>query len=75
MSHPTKAQRLVRDARAGREVQRVEIARTSCLRCRQDGLLAMPDGVTPRPHLRPAVQRDPGWSEIVPVRVNCEAVV
>lgn len=72
MSHPTKAQRLVRDARAGREVQRVEIARTRCARCQQADLLAMPDGVTPRPHLRPAVQGDLGWSEIVPVRVSCE---
>jgi len=69
MGHP-KSQTLVRRARQGQAVQRVEIPRTTCPRCQQDGLLAMPDG-TPRPHLRPAVQGDLGWSEIVPVRVEC----
>jgi hypothetical protein len=72
MSHPTKAQKLLRAAREGQPVQRVEIPRVTCEQCGQEGLLATPDGATPRPHLRPAVQGDPGWSEIVPVRVECE---
>jgi hypothetical protein len=71
MSHPTKRQALVKAARQGRPVQRVEIPRVTCGRCGQEGIYSLPDG-SPRPHLRPAVQGDPGWSEIVPVRVNCE---
>ena len=29
------------------------------------------DGVTPRPHLRPAVQSDPAYREDIPTRVEC----
>jgi hypothetical protein len=70
MPRPTEAQRLVMKARRGEPGPRVEVPRTVCSRCQQEGY-ALPDG-TPRPHLRPAVQGDPGWSEIVPVRVSCE---
>jgi hypothetical protein len=72
MGHPRRRQALVKAAREGRPVQHIEVPRVTCTRCRQEGIFASPDGVTPRPHLRPAVQGDPGWSEIVPVRVNCE---
>jgi hypothetical protein len=62
----------VRHAQQGQPVQRVVIPRVSCPRCHQDAILALPDGVTPRPYLRSAVEGGPSWSEIVPVRVNCE---
>ena len=70
MSHPTKRQALVKAARQGQGFTRVEIPKTTCTRCGQEGIFALPDG-SPRPHLRSAVHGDPGWSEIVPVRVTC----
>lgn len=71
MGRPKPQQTMIRKAQETGTFKRVEIARTRCARCQQDGLLALPSG-EPRPHLRPAVQGDPGWSEIVPVRVSCE---
>ena len=71
MAQPTKRQRLLRAAREGQPVQRVEIPRTTCPRCNTEQW-ALSDGVTPRPHLRPADQSDPGWSELLPVRVSCD---
>jgi hypothetical protein len=44
MSHPTKQQALVKAARRGQPVQRVEIPRVSCPRCQQEGIYALPDG-------------------------------
>jgi hypothetical protein len=70
MARATKAQSLVQQAREGRPFERVEIPRVTCERC-GSGQYALPGG-EPRPHLRPAVQGDPGWSELVPVRVTCE---
>lgn len=70
MGRSSHRQTLIRNARQGGPVDRVEISRVACERCGQDGIFALPDG-SPRPHLRPAVQGDPGWSELVPVRVNC----
>lgn len=67
----TERQALIRAARDGQPVQRVEIPRTTCPRCGQDGIYALADG-SPRPHLRSAVHGDVGWSEIVPIRVACE---
>jgi hypothetical protein len=69
MARPTKAQALVKAAREGQPIQRVEIPRAACERCGQDGLYALPGG-SPRPHLRPAVPSDPDWSELVSVRVS-----
>jgi hypothetical protein len=65
MSHPTKAQRLVRDARDGRPVQRVEIPHVTCERCHQEEIYADANG-QPRPHLRPAVQGDQGGQSWYP---------
>lgn len=69
MSQPTKSQRLLRAARAGEPVARVEIPRTTCPQC-TTGQWALPSG-EPRPHLRPAVQGDPAYREDIPVRVEC----
>jgi len=68
----TERQRLVQDARDGQPVQRVEIPKVTCPACGDTTIYASQDG-SPRPHLRPARQGDPGWSELVPVRVTCEA--
>lgn len=69
MGRPKPHQAMIRNARAGHT--RVEVPRATCGRCGQTGIYALPTG-EPRPHLRPAVQGlDPGWSEIVPVRVTC----
>jgi hypothetical protein len=74
MGRSTPRQALVRAARNGGPVQRVEIPRVSCPRCGQEGIYALPSG-EPRGHLRPADrERDPGsWSPLVPVRVPCVA--
>lgn len=71
MSHPSKSTALIKAARQAGTWTRVEVLRTTCQTCGTE-VYALPDGETPRPHLRPAVQGDPGWSEIVPVRVNCD---
>ena len=70
MGRRTSRQQLVHDARDGRPVQRVEVPKTICPRCSSE-VYALPSG-EPRPHLRAAVQGDPGWSEIVPGRVTCD---
>lgn len=70
MPRPTKRQQLLRDAREGRPVMRVEIPRMACTRCGQDGIYALSDG-SPRPHLRRAIQSDPAYREDIPVRVEC----
>ena len=44
MSHQTRSQRLVKAARQGQPVQRVEIAKVSCPRCQQEGICTLPDG-------------------------------
>ena len=71
MPRPTKAQQLARAARQAQPVQRIQIPRVACLRCRQGGILALPDGVTPRPHLRPAIPSDPTYREDIPIKVEC----
>jgi hypothetical protein len=70
MSRLIKHQALIRAARDSQTMQRVEIPRVTCDRCAAEQW-ALPDG-SPRPHLRPAVRGDPGWCELVPVRVSCE---
>ena len=70
MGNSTKSQRLLRAAREGQPVQRVEIPRVACTRCGQDGIYALSDGSL-RPHLRPAVQSDPAYREDIPTRVEC----
>jgi hypothetical protein len=67
----TQRQKLLQAARNGKPVERVTIPRVTCPACGDRTVFANADG-SPRPHLRPAVQGDPGWSEIVPVRVGCE---
>jgi hypothetical protein len=67
----TKRQALIRQAREGGPVELVEIPRVRCEACGDSTVYANADG-SPRPHLRPARRGDPGWSEIVPVRVSCE---
>lgn len=67
----TERQALVKAAREGGPVHRVEIPRTTCERCRQGGIYALPGG-TPRQHLRPAIPGEGLYSELVPVRVSCE---
>ena len=69
MSRPTKTQQLLRAAREGRPVTRVEIPRTMCPRC-NTGQWALPSG-EPRPHLRPARLGDPAYREDIPVGVEC----
>ena len=69
MGNPTKSQRLLRAARAGEPVARVEIPRTTCPLCSTQQW-ALPDG-SPRPQLRPARPSDPAYREDVPVRVEC----
>lgn len=69
MGNPTKSQRLLRAARAGEQIQRVEIPRTRCPRCSTEQW-ALPDG-SPRPHHRRAVQGDPAYREDIPIRVEC----
>lgn len=69
MGQPTRRQRLLQNARAGRPVARVEIPRMTCPRCCTDQWAAA-DG-EPRPHLRPARQGDPTWSPELPTRVAC----
>ncbi len=71
MGRPKPHQAMIRSARAGQPYTRVEVPKTACERCGQTGIYALPTG-EPRPHLRPAAQGDPGWSDIVPVRVTCE---
>jgi hypothetical protein len=71
MARPSKREALIRNARQGQPFDRVEVPRTTCERCRQDGIYALPDG-TPRPHLRPAIPGEELYSELVPVRVSCE---
>jgi hypothetical protein len=70
MPRPKTRQSLIRAAREEGTFTRVEVPRTTCERC-HTGQFALPDG-EPRPHLRPAVQGDPGWSELVPTMVACE---
>jgi hypothetical protein len=70
MSHPTKAQRLLRDAREGRPVQRVEISRVTCERCEREVYADAVGG--PRGHLRPTRPGEPTHSEIVPTMTSCE---
>lgn len=72
MSRPTKRQALIKAARQEGGFTRVQVTRVTCPRCQQDGLLAMPDGVTPRPHLRPTRPGEPLYSAIVPTRIDCE---
>jgi hypothetical protein len=72
MGRPTPRQALIRSAREGRPVQRVEISRVGCPRCRQEGIYALPDG-SPRPHLRPTRPGEALHSEIVPTRIDCGA--
>ena len=70
MGRPNPREAMIRNARAGRPFTRVEVPKTICPRCSSE-VHALPTG-DPRPHLRPAVQGDAGWSELVPVRVNCD---
>ena len=69
MPRPTKHQALVRAARAGGPVQRVEIRRVTCPRCASE-VYALPDG-SPRPHLRPTRPGEAMHSAIVPTMTGC----
>lgn len=66
---PAIGQQLVQAARAGQPFTRVEVPRTTCERC-HTVQYALSNG-EPRPHLRPAVQGDLGWSELVPTMTAC----
>jgi hypothetical protein len=70
VARPTKSQALIRAAREGQPVQRVEIPRTTCPRCHTEQY-ALPDS-RPRPHLRPAVHGDPEYREDIPIMTSCE---
>jgi hypothetical protein len=70
MGRPKYRQALIKAAREGRPVQRVEIPRVACERCGQHGIYALPDG-SPRPHLRPTRPGEPLHSTIVPTRIDC----
>jgi hypothetical protein len=70
MARPNTSQQLVLRARKTGDIPRIASPRVTCPRCQQEAY-AGPDGL-PRPHLRPAVQGDMGFSELVPVRVGCE---
>lgn len=70
MGRPTKRQQLLRAARAGELVHRVEIPRVASTRCGQHGIYALSDG-SPRPHHRRAVQGDLAYREDIPIRVEC----
>jgi hypothetical protein len=74
MPRPSKAQQLVRAARDGQPVQRVEVPRAACARCGQDGIPALPDG-SPRPHLRPTRPGEALHSELVPTMTGCGATI
>lgn len=71
MARPSKREALIRNARQGQPFTRVEVPRTTCERCGQGGIYASPDG-TPRQHLRPAILSEELYSELAPLRVNCE---
>lgn len=66
MLRPTKRQQLLKAARSGEPVQRVELPRTTCPRCRTEQWA--PEDGSPRPHLRPTVQSDPAYREDIPAR-------
>ena len=70
MSHPTRAQKLLSDAREGRPVQRVEIPRVACERCGRE-VFADADG-GPRAHLRDTFPGEALHSEVVPTMTQCE---
>jgi hypothetical protein len=70
MGHPTRRQTLIKQARQGQPVQRVEVHRVTCERCGQEGIFASPDG-SPRPHLCPTHPGEPMHSQIVPTRIDC----
>jgi hypothetical protein len=53
-----------------KESEKVRPPKTACPRCSAE-VWATPDG-EPRPHLRDAGPEDPGWSDLVPVKVACE---
>jgi hypothetical protein len=73
MGRPKPREALIRNARAGQPFTRVQIARVTCPRCHQGGILALPDGVTPRAHLKPSTPEDDIYSSEVPTRVECQS--
>jgi len=70
MGRPTRAQALIRAAREGQPVQRIEPARTTCPRCGTEQW-ADADG-QPRYHLRDAVPADADYRTDLPVKVTCD---
>jgi hypothetical protein len=73
MGKPTQRQALIKAAREGQPVQRVEVPRTTCPRCgaRQ---YASGDGM-PRPHLRATVPGEALYSSEIPIMTDCEAQI
>ena len=70
MGRPTPRQALVKAAREGQPVQRVEIPKVTCERCGQEGIYADASG-RPHPHLRPTRPGEQLHSSIVPTRIDC----
>lgn len=73
MGRSTPRQALIKAARNGGPVQRVEISRVACERCGQDGIFALPSG-EPRPHLRDTRPGEPMHSSIVPTKTDCDGM-
>jgi len=71
MGRPTKRQALIRAARTGQPVERVELpAKVACPRC---GVDQWPDeDGDPRYHLRAALPGDDGYSAEFPVMAECD---
>jgi hypothetical protein len=69
-SRPTMASALVRAARSGQPVQRVEIPKVECPRCGSE-VYAAADGTTPRPHMRSSVPGESGYRADVPTMTDC----
>lgn len=68
---PTTAQALIKAARDGRQVPRIEIPRVTCDRCGAD-VYAMSDG-EPRAHQRATRPGEELYSAEIPTMTECEA--
>jgi hypothetical protein len=69
----TPRQELIRAARQGQDVPRVEVPVTPCGRCGRPARLG-PEGEQ-MAHLRPTMPEEPGHSDIVPTMTACEGVL
>jgi len=69
MTRP-KPQTLIKQARQGQPVQRIEIPKVTCPRCGQTGIYSDPSG-QPRQHMRDTRPGEQMYSAVVPTKVAC----